>query len=245
MKKMILISLTLLAGTEFAFAGHDAHWGYSGAEGPEHWSEIDSHFGACQNGKMQTPIDLVNMVDQQLPPIDFHYRPAGDDEINNGHTIQVNYANGSSIAIDGHEYQLKQFHFHTPSENHIGGKEFPMEAHLVHVDAEGHIAVIAVMFQEGAENLALTVPWAEMPTHVDEEKHLAAHASAEALLPQNRDYYRFIGSLTTPPCTENVTWLVMKHPVTASVAQIHQFAQVMGHANNRPIQPLNARLIVE
>lgn len=245
MKKTTLLGLTLLAGTGCAFAGHGVLWGYSGADGPEHWGELDSHFSTCQNGKLQTPIDLTHMVDQQLPPIDFHYRTDGDDEINNGHTIQINYAAGSSITLDGHEYTLKQYHFHTPSENHIGGKEFPMEAHLVHVDAEGKIAVIAVMFQEGAENLALSLPWSVMPSHVDEETHLPAHVSAEALLPKDRDYYRFLGSLTTPPCTEGVTWLVMKHPVTASAAQIHQFAQVMGHPNNRPIQPLNTRLIVE
>jgi carbonic anhydrase len=245
MKQITLFTLSVLFGSGVAVAGHGAHWGYSGAEGPEHWGELDPHFSECKNGKNQTPIDLTQMVDQQLPPLDFHYRPGGDNEVNNGHTIQINYAAGSSITLDGNEYELKQYHFHTPSENHIGGTEFPMEAHLVHADQNGHLLVIAVMFQEGAENLALREPWAAMPAHSEETAHLAMHASAAELLPQDHDYYRFTGSLTTPPCTEGVIWVVMKQPVTASAGQIHKFAEVMGHPNNRPIQPLNARLIVE
>lgn len=245
MKRSAFFSLSVLLGSSIATAGHEVHWGYSGANGPEHWGELNPQFTECKNGKYQTPIDLTQMVDQQLPPLDFHYRPGGDDEINNGHTIQIHYAAGSSIRLDGRDYELKQYHFHTPSENHIGGKEFPMEAHLVHADQDGHLLVIAVMFQEGEENLALKEPWAAMPTHVDEHAPLPLQVSAEALLPQDHDYYRFTGSLTTPPCTEGVTWIVLKQPVTASAGQIHKFAEVMGHPNNRPIQPLNARLIVE
>ena len=245
MYRSALLSLTLAASGVALAVEHGAHWGYDGATGPEHWAELDPHFALCKNGKSQTPIDLAGFVDSQLPPIGFHYRPGGSDEINNGHTIQINYAAGSTITLDGHDYELKQFHFHTPSENHISGKAYPMEAHLVHADAEGRLAVIAVMIEEGAENAALTTPWSQIPTHVDEDVHLAAKASAEGLLPRDRDYYRFEGSLTTPPCTEGVTWLVMKHPVTASAGQIAKFSRVMGHPNNRPIQSLNARVIVE
>ncbi|MBK5964926.1 carbonate dehydratase [Thiocystis minor] len=245
MNRTTLMALTLMAGSGLALAGHGAHWGYSGAEGPEHWGELDPHFNTCQTGKNQAPIDLANFVDSQLPPIGFHYSPGGSDEINNGHTIQIDYQAGSSITLDGHDYELKQFHFHTPSENHIGGRAFPMEAHLVHADQDGNLLVIAVMFNEGGENAALIVPWADMPETVDHKTHLAALASAENLLPRNRDYYRFNGSLTTPPCTEGVTWLVLKEPVTASTEQIGKFARVMGHPNNRPIQTLNARVVIE
>ncbi len=245
MNRATLITLTLITSSGLALAGHGAHWGYSGAEGPEHWSEIDPHFDVCQAGKNQSPVDLANFVHAQLPPIGFHYSAGGDDEVNNGHTIQINYQAGSSITLNGHDYTLKQYHFHTPSENHINGKEFPMEAHLVHADPDGNLAVVAVMFKEGETNPALATPWAAMPEQVEGETHLAAMASAEALLPKNRDYYRFNGSLTTPPCTEGVIWLVMKEPATASAEQIAKFARVMGHPNNRPIQTLNARVIIE
>ena len=234
-------SLVVLA----AEPGHGAHWDYVGQEGPTHWGDLDPSFDLCKRGKNQSPVDLKDFVDSQLPAIGFHYQPGGHDEVNNGHTIQIDYSAGSSITLDGRDYELKQFHFHTPSENHISGKEFPMEAHLVHADKEGHLAVIAVMIEAGAANHALANAWSVMPDQANTSVHLSTEISAEALLPAERDYYRFSGSLTTPPCSEGVLWLVMKHPITASPEQITQFAHVMGHPNNRPIQELNARLIVE
>ncbi|MFD2111766.1 carbonic anhydrase [Thiorhodococcus fuscus] len=244
MKNTRVVLFTLLTASCTAFAAH-GHWGYSGAEGPDHWGELDQAFSVCGSGKNQSPVDLTEFIDAQLPPIGFHYQPGGEEEENNGHSIQIDYAKGSGISLNGHEYALKQYHFHTPSENHIRGKAFPMEAHLVHVDAHGKIAVIAVMIQEGAENPALTEAWSLMPEQPETKVHLHHPVSAEDLLPKNRDYYRFTGSLTTPPCTEGVAWLVMKEPVTASADQIRKFASVMGHPNNRPIQAANHRVILE
>jgi carbonic anhydrase len=245
MNRFAVMTLILLAGSGIALAGHGPHWEYSGEEGPEHWGELDPHFSLCQTGRHQAPIDLATIANTHLEPLGFHYRPGGNKEINNGHTIQIDYEAGSTITVDGQNYELKQFHFHTPSENHIAGKAFPMEAHLVHADKDGHLAVVAVMFEEGAENTSLTTLWAAMPRQADSATHLPAKASAEGLLPPHRGYYRFTGSLTTPPCTEEVTWLVMKEPVKASHEQIAKFAKVLGHPNNRPIQPLNARLILD
>lgn len=165
--------------------------------------------------------------------------------VNNGHTIQVNQGSGSYISLDGKDYVLKQYHFHTPSENRIRGEEFPLEAHLVHADADGNLAVIAVMFRQGKPNQALAASWAAMPEQAGGTATLATKVSPDALLPKNRDYYRFNGSLTTPPCSEGVKWLVMKTPVTVSAEQIDKFAKVMGHPNNRPVQPVNARLILQ
>lgn len=240
-----IASLTLLISSGLAIAGEGPHWDYAGPHGPSHWGELDPQFAACGNGRAQTPIDIVETVDAALPPIAFHYVPGGHDEVNNGHTIQIDYDAGSDIRLDGRDYRLKQFHFHTPSENHIGGRAYPMEAHLVHADAEGRLAVIAVMFEEGPENLALASPWAVMPMRAGDSAHFARKVSAEALLPASHDYYRFEGSLTTPPCTEGVTWIVMKHPVTASRGQITKLARAMGHPNNRPLQALNARVVLE
>ncbi|MBK1723445.1 carbonic anhydrase [Thiocystis violacea] len=245
MYKSVILTLSLAAAGTAIAADHSAHWGYTGETGPEHWGDLDSHFELCKNGKNQSPVDLAHIVDSQLPPIGFHYSSGGVDEINNGHSVQIDYDAGSTISLDGHDYELKQFHFHTPSENHINGKEYPMEAHLVHADADGNLAVIAVMFEEGPANAALAQPWSVIPGHAGEHAHLATKASAEGLLPADRDYYRFNGSLTTPPCSEGVVWLVLKQPVTASAEQISTFSKVMGHPNNRPIQRLNARLVID
>ena len=235
----------LLSIPALALAGPQTHWGYEGNEGPEQWAALAPAFAVCASGRNQSPIDLHGFIDSDLPPIELHYAPAGHDEINNGHTIQIDYEPGSWIRVDGHDYELKQFHFHTPSENHIAGKTYPLEAHLVHADADGNLAVIAVMFEEGPRNEALAVAWDDMPEQPNSHHELLTRASASALLPDDRHYYRFNGSLTTPPCTEGVAWLVMKQPVTASKTQIEHFARVMGHPNNRPVQPLNARVVLE
>jgi carbonic anhydrase len=159
--------------------------------------------------------------------------------------VQVNYAPGSSIKIDGVSYELKQFHFHAPSENLIKGKSYALEAHLVHADKDGHLAVLALMFQEGAENKALARLWPSLPAHEGEKHALDQPFQVAQLLPAVRSYYRFSGSLTTPPCTEGVRWLVMKRPLTVSHAQVEMFTHLMHHPNNRPVQAVNARELLE
>jgi carbonic anhydrase len=205
---------------------------------------LSAKYRGC-GGKNQSPVDLSHFIKADLKPIRFHYQAGGNAVLNNGHTIQVSYAPGSTIELDGHTFELKQFHFHAPSENHINGKPYPMEAHLVHADKDGNLAVVAVMFEEGKENQALSPAWAKMPEKAEGKEALPEPVSAEGLLPADRGYYRFDGSLTTPPCTEGVWWLVMKQPVSASKEQLERFAHVMHHPNNRPIQALNARPVLE
>ncbi|MFD2273331.1 carbonic anhydrase [Undibacterium arcticum] len=159
--------------------------------------------------------------------------------------MQINYAAGSSVTVDSIRFELKQFHFHAPSENLINGKSYPMEAHLVHADKDGNLAVIAVMFKEGAENKALSKIWPLMPKDAGETNALSSPVAAAALLPAKRDYYRFNGSLTTPPCSEGVRWLVMKQPITVSKAQVEAFSHVMHHPNNRPVQAVNSRTVLK
>jgi len=243
MKKPMLIAFLLL-GSGSAYSATGAHWGYSGAEGPENWVHLSRDYSAC-SGKNQSPIDLSAFVEADLEPIQFAYQAGGNEILNNGHTVQVNYAPGSMIEVVGRAFELTQFHFHAPSENRIGGKSFPMEAHLVHSDKDGNLAVVAVMLEEGAPNQALEAAWAKMPEKEGDRHALTEAVSAESLLPANRDYYRFNGSLTTPPCTEGVWWLVMKQPVSASMEQIERFAHVMHHPNNRPLQPVNARPVLQ
>jgi carbonic anhydrase len=220
------------------------HWGYSGEAGPENWSKVDPKFAMCALGRNQSPIDLAGFVEADLKPLTLAYKAGAADIVNNGHTVQVDYSPGSTLTVDGRTFELKQFHFHSPSENKVGGKHFPLEGHLVHADKDGNLAVVAVMFQEGAANALLGKLWEKMPAKAGEKAALPAGLSAAQLLPADRDYYRFNGSLTTPPCSEGVWWLLMKKPVTVSKAQVEQFAKAVGFANNRPVQPVNARPVL-
>ncbi len=247
MRMTATIATALLLTASAAFAGdHGTHWGYTGHEGPEHWGELSEEYRMCAQGMNQSPIDIVASVHGDLAPIDFGYTAAPTEILNNGHTVQVNVAKGSTITLDGETYALLQFHFHTPSENHIAGKEFPLEAHFVHANAEGHLAVVGVMFEAGAENAELKKLWADMPMEAD--VHHTLHADAAdvlALLPEKREYYRFNGSLTTPPCTEGVKWMVLKQPLTISKAQVEKFMHAVHGPDNRPVQPLNARVVAD
>lgn len=246
MKTSVLAVLVggLLFTSGAAFAADTTHWTYSGEEGPENWAKLTPEFGAC-SGKNQSPIDLSGFIEAELAPIKVSYLPGGNEIWNNGHTVQVNYAEGSSIAVDGIQFDLKQFHFHAPSENLIKGQSYAMEAHFVHMDKEGNIAVVALMFEEGGENTALEKLWSSMPKNAGDRKALPSPFAAGDLLPANPDYYRFNGSLTTPPCTEGVRWLVLKEPVTASKEQVEAFSHVMHHPNNRPVQSVNARPVLQ
>ncbi|MFL6593762.1 MAG: carbonic anhydrase [Luteimonas sp.] len=242
----VLGLLVVSIGISFAAEHHgsDPHWGYTGKQGPEHWSTLSSKFKACSGGR-QSPVDLGHFVEANLPPIAFDYKTGGRDFINNGHTVQVDYDPGSSISIGNDVFMLKQFHFHAPSENHIGGRSFPIEAHFVHADASGNLAVVAVMFVQGASNPALEQLWARLPAKAEERKAMSPGFAAASLLPAEKDYYRYDGSLTTPPCSEGVRWLVLKAPVTASAAQISRLTTALGHPNNRPVQPIGTRVIEE
>ena len=244
MKRDIIVAAAWLASAAIAPAlAQHHHWSYSGEGAPSHWGELDPEFASCASGKSQSPIDLPRSAKGENKPLRFEYRPGGTRIVNNGHTVQVEYAPGSTLVIDGQPYELKQFHFHAPSENTIAGKHYPMEGHLVHADKDGHLAVVAVMFSEGKPNPAVETLWANMPAKESEEHAFTQPLDASALLPAGRHYYRFAGSLTTPPCSEGVTWIVLSQPVTVSRKQLAAFTHTMGHANNRPVQPLNARKV--
>jgi carbonic anhydrase len=235
-KKLLMLAMALTASAALA---EDHHWSYEGDEGPEHWG------GLCNSGKNQSPVDLRDAVSAKLAPLSFKYESLAQDVLNNGHTVQVTYAPGSTLAVDSHQYQLKQFHFHAPSENLLNGKHFPLEAHFVHADSDGNLAVVAVFLETGAANAALEKLGKDLPMRAGDKHDLDVKIAAAELMPKARDYYRFSGSLTTPPCSEGVNWLVLKHPVTASAEQIEHLHAAMGHDNARPVQPLNARIIVK
>jgi carbonic anhydrase len=225
---------------------HGKHWGYSGDVSPAHWGELDEKFKMCAEGKMQTPIDVLANKDVDLPLLDLKYSKGSKNIIDNGHAVQVNIESGDIFDIEGTPYELKQFHFHTPSENHIKGVSYPMEAHFVHATKDGKLAVIAVMFEEGAENPTLTKINKMFPLEHNKAVELKfSDKDLNAILPEKKEYYKFMGSLTTPPCSEHVKWFVFKSPQTASKAQIEAMHKQINKMNNRPIQPTNNREIDE
>lgn len=228
-------------------------WHYEGAEGPANWGKLSPAFAACAEGRAQSPIDITKPspsgrlaeLKTTLPPamlrIVHHAHMA--DGINNGHTIQINYSEGDTLAIGGKPYQLVQYHFHAPSEHTIDGRHYPMEMHMVHKAADGQLAVIGVFIEEGPHNSAFDPVWGSLPREKGVETHLAAViVDVDRLLPASRTTYRYEGSLTTPPCSEGVAWLVMTTPITLSAEQIGQFTAIV-KANNRPVQPLNGRTV--
>jgi carbonic anhydrase len=227
-------------------ADHEVHWSYEGATGPEHWAKLKPEYAACGNGKRQSPIDIHDGAQLDLEPIRFDYRPSPLRIIDNGHTVQVNYAEGSSIMVSGVRYDLKQFHFHKPSEERVNGKMYEMVAHLVHQSAEGRLAVIAVLMEGGSgPNDFLTGLWPYLPLESGREIVPAdVQVDIMTLLPHSHDYFTYMGSLTTPPCSEGVLWLVMKQPVPISAAQVSVFGKLY-RINARPVQPANGRLIKE
>lgn len=225
-------------------AAEGAHWGYEGEAAPEHWGELAPEFASCSLGKNQSPVNIAGEVKAAVPKLTFSYTSQATEVLNNGHTIQASFAPGSWVKLGGHAYELKQAHFHAPSENEIHGKAFPMEGHLVHQDKNGQLAVVAVMFVPGKAQTAITRIWDQMPETAGEKHEFSGKLSAAELLPKNHAYYYFSGSLTTPPCSEGVSWIVLKNPVQAGKAQFEHFSHTLHHPNNRPVQSLNARVVI-
>lgn len=226
-------------------AGHKPHWTYEGEAGPGHWAEISNEFESCKIGKSQSPIDITGKEKSEKRPLTIDYKDTPLKIINNGHTIQVNYAPGSTVTIDGNIYQLAQFHFHSPSEHTAKGKHYAMEAHIVHKSADGKLAVIGINMKEGKENPFIKTIWDNLPDKVNEEKTVSGvTVNAMSLLPKIYPYYYYSGSLTTPPCSEGVSWNVLENTIEVSKAQVKKFASLIGK-NARPVQPLNERKVAK
>ncbi|OWQ47665.1 carbonate dehydratase [Roseateles noduli] len=242
--RVLLAALSVGLFSSALPAAAAAHWEYTGDKGATHWSEIDPSFAECAAGHQQSPINIVKPVKAALPALDFHYGSAAPTIWNNGHTVQVNLPAGNTLDVGGQSYELLQFHFHTPSEEHINGKSLPMVAHFVHKNAAGELGVVAVLIRAGRSNAA----WGSVFQHLPRvgEKITVDELSLDlaSLLPKSLGYYDFAGSLTTPPCSEGVHWMVLKEPVTLSARQIDAFRKLVGR-NARPVQPLNARLVQE
>ncbi|WP_439114065.1 carbonic anhydrase family protein [Hydrogenophaga sp.] len=223
--------------------GH-GHWDYAGAGGPEHWGKLQPGYATCAKGQRQSPIDIRESIQVALDPIEFDYRPSAFRVLDTGHTVQVMPARGSSIVVSGRRYELLQFHFHRPSEERVDGQAFDMVLHLVHRDLDGRLAVVAVLLTAGVDQPQIQQVWNNLPLERQVEVLAAAPMDLNQLLPDDLRYVTYMGSLTTPPCTEGVLWMVLKTPMQLSAEQIAIFAHLYP-MNARPIQPANGRLIKE
>ncbi|WP_141120567.1 carbonic anhydrase [Salmonella enterica] len=242
LKKIAIASLLICSAFNTALA--DTHWGYSGETSPDHWGKLNNDYYLCEKGFNQSPIDITNTIDGALPELNFTFEKNNQEIINNGHTIQVNTID-DIVIIDGNKYQLQQFHAHKPSENTIDNKQYPIELHFVHAKDNGEIAVIGVMVEEGKANEGFETLLNNLPKEVNNSKKIIKEIDISDLYPSNKDYYRFSGSLTTPPCSEGIIWIVMKTPITATKQQIEKLEKALGEDNNRPIQPLHGRVIIK
>lgn len=239
-----LLAVSCLAWPLVAYAGEGHEWGYTGKQGPEYWGRLAQEFDMCRRGRNQSPVDLVADIDADLPELKFAYEdPRVRIEVNTGHAIREDVNPGNYLWMRQDRFELKQFHFHSPSEHLVKGKAYPMEVHLVHQNEQGAYAVVGLFVEEGGNNDIMDqLPLFRVKRGEDPD---GDPVDFNALIPNRKDYFYYNGSLTTPPCSEGVTWIVLKQPVVASRGQIDHLHDLLGFDNSRPVQPLNSRLVLD
>lgn len=227
---------------------HDGHeWGYTGPEGAEHWAELAKENALCGNGQQNSPIDLKDAIDATLGKLQLDYGAVPLVVRNTGHSIQLDLHAGGTMRVGGKQYDALQLHFHHPSEHLLKGRRFPMEAHIVHQGPDGTLGVLAIFFETGKANPAFQRVLDAMPSDKNQTRQVAdALVRASDFLPpaNQRSFYRYEGSLTTPPCSETVDWVVLSQPVQVSREQINAFERVYPF-NARPLQPLDRRFLLK
>ncbi|MFT5328049.1 MAG: carbonic anhydrase [Planctomycetaceae bacterium] len=223
---------------------HAAKWGYEGSIGPAHWGMLDRSYALAEKGERQSPIDIKSMkaIPAELPELRFAYRTEQIAAVNNGHTIQHAGEPGSFLLIGAKRFSLEQFHVHTPSEHTIDGKRFDLEIHFVHKSEDGQVVVVAVVASKDDKGTVEIPLYGNLPTVPGEKVTLQQSQNPTDYLPQGRDYFAYTGSFTTPPCTENIRWVLLKEPIAISPRVVDRFAAIL-KANNRPVQPANRRVV--
>ena len=220
------------------------HWGYQGDTGPAAWGGLKSEYSMCKSGERQSPIDIRGGLAVNLDPVRFDYQASKFAVLDDGHTVQAKLAPGSSINIGGRRFDLQQLHFHRPSEERIDGRQFEMSLHLVHKDEQGRLAVVALLFDQGPPNAVVQNVWNNLPLERGEAMPAREALELAALLPNDRRYYTYMGSMTTPPCAEGVQWIVMRAPQSLTAEQIAIFSRIYP-MNARPVQSAAGRRILQ
>lgn len=221
-----------------------AHWSYEGEAGPLSWGKLSSANTKCDLGERQSPIDIRDGIKLELDSMNFDYKPVQFSVLDNGHTIQLTPGAGNYLNVSGKTYEMQQMHFHRPSEERINGKGAEMVAHLVHKDRDGKLAVLAILMEVGEANKIIQQVWNNLPLEKHDPIKALSNIDLGELIPKRRDYYTYMGSLTTPPCSEGVLWLVMKEPIGISSEQLAIFARLYP-MNTRPLQKSSGRIIKE
>ncbi len=219
-------------------------WSYSGENGPANWASIAAEYQNCSNGERQSPINIVPNLNGNLQPLVIRYQDNGAEVSNNGNSVHISFEPRSELAIGINRYQLSQVNLHTPSEHQITGQGYGMEAQLIHTDSEGKILILAILYEVGNENKQLNNALSVLP-QASQANTLISALNSETFLPENLDYFRYVGSLTTPPCLESLTWIILKTPAEISQEQVDSLRNVITNENNRPVQPINGRVVVE
>ncbi len=245
---IVIIFLTIFSSAVYAQKEHLQPWGYEGGAGPEHWGEIENEHEEhvmCREGVYQSPIDINHVLGASIADLDFHYSPTPIHIINNSHTIHLSYNSESFINWESERFELIQFHFHTPSEHQVNGNHYDMEVHLVHKTSDHLYVVVGIFMTKGKHNPHIQKIWDRIPTEANKEvSYEDEHFNVVNLLPSTKEYFHYSGSLTTPPCSETVSWFVLEHPIELSNEQIQFFKKFIEH-NSRPTQKLHHRIVVK
>ncbi|HEY9817696.1 MAG TPA: carbonic anhydrase family protein [Candidatus Obscuribacterales bacterium] len=239
---MMVVSILLPQGAIAWAQSEQPQWSYEGETRPEHWGDLNPAYALCAQGQNQSPIDITAWVEGDRTPLEFYYGPTPLAIRNDGHTLQVYDQVGQHIRIQGDDYRLIQFHFHAPSEHQRSGRSAPMEMHLVHRNAAGDLAVVSMLMEEGDANPLIQTIWEHSPQMGETSQETAVQINAADLLPIDRTYLSYMGSLTTPPCSESVRWYLLERTITVSAEQLLAFHQIYPH-NARPVRPLNQRVV--
>jgi len=219
------------------------HWSYAGSTGPDQWGKLDAANAVCSSGSQQSPLDFTGLISAQQPPLELRWSKRPETIVNNGHTIQLNFASGDALQVGGRSYRMTQFHFHHPSEHLVRGKAFAMEAHFVHAADDGGLAVVGVFMAPGRANAVFNKIVSTMPAEEGPAVPTDSAIDPKGLLPARRTYYHYEGSLTTPPCSETVDWFVLADRIEVAEADIARFAKLFP-MNARPVQNRNRRFIL-
>jgi carbonic anhydrase len=246
-KLSAVLASGLLATTVTAYgASAQDNWSYSGASGPTNWHQLSPANALCRVGRSQSPIAIDGTDPVIMHRLETDYKVSPLDLKNRNRTVSMEYGEGSRLIVGSKRFTLESLSFHTPGEHTVAGERFPVSIQFKHRAPDGSYAIVETLVREGDANLAAQEIWDNMPLEPGQtSKSSKVLINARDLMPTDKSYFRYMGSLTTPPCSEGVHWYVLKRPIELSKAQIDLLIGVTGGENARPLQNRNNRMILD